>query len=348
MLNPFRHLFLPRRYLQTRTDVVPPSGKAGRKQWVVARSLCFYRLFVLGDVPSSERRGALGMRISEWSPFPETGRYVVWRDERAMVWVWDEEERRRKAQAANMSGTGVVPEPLLRDCPRDDGLRVVKCIDGIEVQLWKGDVLTTSRWWADVPQRESWSRFLLALDRNPLDPFPDAVELPWLDRPWGGGSQSGFVLNPQHEKRYVLPAFAIFALFLIWNGTGIAKWHGAIAELEERSRSLGHEVEPILKARSCALDYRQKAEAFLSLASYPSQMELMASVAGKFPTKEVTFVEWHYSKGHLAFGLQGENLDPSYFVSACQEFSFFSDVIAERGQKPDRLDVKLVVKQKGR
>lgn len=347
MRNQFLSLFSPRRYLQTRSEVQLPSGKTGRKQWVVARSLCFYQVFVMGDVPPSERREALNVRIREWSPFSETGRYVVWRDETAMVWIWDDHEMRQKAQALKVPGTKAVPEPLLWGLPEGDGLRVLKCLEGIEAQMWKGEVMTTSRWWAKSPPAEEWSRFMLALDLNPTEPFKDASELVLLDRPWAATSEGTFVLNLRYEASIVSMGLLVFAFFLVWHVTGIVRWHGAIGALDQRITTLSRQVEPLLNARTCALDYRQKAGRLLSVASYPSQMELMAAVAGKFPYPGVVLMEWHYNRGHLSLVLQGNNLDPSYIVSAYEELAFFGDVIAERGQKPDRLDVKMVVKEKG-
>ena len=87
-------LFLPRRYLQADKKVIPPENRnIGAKQWVVGRDLCVYRLFHLPDVPGTERKSAIDIHIRQWSPFADTGSYVVWKDDIAQVWIWDEYKR---------------------------------------------------------------------------------------------------------------------------------------------------------------------------------------------------------------------------------------------------------------
>lgn len=347
MQNSWRQLFLPCRCLQTRTEVVAPRRKMGRKQWVVSRSLCFYRLFLLGDIPAAERREALATRIREYSPFQETGRYVAWQDHAAMVWIWDEAARRQMAQTTGMAGTRVIPEPLLWDRPVTDGLRAVRCLEGVEVQMWKKKVLTVSRWWPDEPSVEAWSRFLLGLDHDPAEPFPSAMDLLLRDRPWGGEPTGGSMVDLRHEKRYVCLALMAFAFFLIWRTTDMVHLMRAKTTLTDRIATLNQEVEPLIDARTQALDYRQRAERLLSLASYPSQMELMAAVAQNFPSPSVALLEWHYSRGQLAVVLRGDNLNPGYFVGVYEESPFFIEVIAERGQNPELLNVRMKVKPQG-
>jgi hypothetical protein len=302
-----------------------------------------YRAFVLGDIPAAERRNALNIRIQQWSPHRETGRCVVWRNETAQVWIWDEAARKDAARAEGVSVSRVYPESLLRPPPGHDMVRIVSCVEGMEGQVWKDGILRAGRWWGAPPSPDEWARFLVAYDFAPDSTIPTPEEIPLLDRPWGKTSAGSRLLDMRHERKLLSGAIAVIALVLIWEGVAAVRLQNAQKALETRVAELAREVDPLLNARNRAMEYRQTAQRVASLAPYPAQIQLMTSIAEQFRPKDSVLVEWHYNAGYLRFVLQGKNLDPSYYVSAYQKLPYFKDVTAERGRTADQLEVKMTV-----
>jgi hypothetical protein len=303
-----------------------------------------YRVFVLGDIPPAERNSALNLRIRQWSPFAETGHYAVWRNETAQVWIWDEAKRRESSEAFGVNVSHIFPETVLREqLENHESLRIVSCIEGLEAQVWKNGVLAGSRWWAELPHPDEWKRFLLAHDLNPAMLPPVFEEIPWLDRPWGKPSEIALILSLRHERLWVSIVAAVFAFLLIWDGITIWRWRHEGKVMAERIAALTQEAEPLLEARTEATKYKESAERLISLVSYPAQLQLMADVAEKFPRKDVLLVEWRYNQGNLTFTLESEKPDPRYYVETYQKLPGFKDVSAEPGQRPNQLEVKMVV-----
>ncbi|MDM8525688.1 hypothetical protein QUF80_20140 [Desulfococcaceae bacterium HSG8] len=312
----------------------------GQRQWIISRSLCFYQVFVLGDIPRAERGNALDTRIRQWSPFTETGRYIVWHDDTAQVWIWDETARRDAAKSADANVPRVFPETILRARAKDDMVRIISCTEGIEAQVWRDHILIGSHWWADELPAKEWKRFLLSHDLDPMIEPPDAEKMPWLNRAWGKTADDGAFLSLRHERLWVSAVMGILIFFLIWQGVSAWRWHQAREVSEERIGLLTREAEPILEARNQAMAYRQNAERLLSIDALPGQLEIMAAVAEKLPLNQVVLTEWHYNQGRLTFTLQGKQRpDPRYYVEIYQAHPFFKDVSAEQGGRVNQLVV---------
>ncbi len=316
----------------------------GPKQWIIARSLCLYRIFVLGDIPSGERKSALNLRIRQWSPFPETGRYVVWNGESAHVWIWDEVEQREAARKSGATSR-VFPETVMRGAPDRDTLRILSCTEGIEAQIWRQGRLAASRWWAEGPPHEEWPRFLAAHDLNPNTDIPEPEDTPLLDRPWGQSADGNPLLNLGIQRLCVFAVMAVLTFVLIWQGISVWRWQQAQGALADRIAALTEEAEPLLEARTRATRDRKVAERLLSLVSHPAQLELMAAVAEKLPRRKVFLAEWHYNQGNLSFTLEGKNPDPRYYVGTYQKMPHFKEVTAERGREQSQLVVRMKVKE---
>lgn len=338
----FQNLFLPRRYIQSLKGVSRPSGKGpGPRQWVIARSLCLHRVFLLGDIPPEARKNALNIRIRQWTPFTDTGSYVVWSGETAQVWIWDESKRREAAKAAGADISRMLPETVLRQPSDNDTLRLISCADGFEAQIWKHGILSASHWWANRLPMKEWIRFLVAHDLDPRIKVPAPETAEWLNRPWGKTADRNLLSDFPREKLWVSLAMAMLIFVLIWQGVSVCRWHRGLAVIQERIDILSQEAEPVLEARNQAEKYRQIAEHLISLATAPAQLELMAAVGEKIPPKKARLAEWHYNQGNLIFTLKGENLDPRYYVKNYQALPRFKEVTAEPGTRPGELVVKL-------
>lgn len=339
----FQSLFSPRRYLQTRNSLSRPAGKRpGPRQWVMARSLCLYNVFVLGDIPAAERVNALNLRIRQWSPFAETGRYILWSASGspliAHVWIWDDAERDKAAKGSEKN-IRIFPETAFHKPPEEDMLRLAVCTEGLEAQIWRSGNLEAGRWWPDIPPDDEWKRFLIAHDMNPDIQIPRAEDIPWLDRPWGKVSDESRLIILRHERLWVFLIMALLLCLLIWEGVSVWRWTEAVKAIEERVEVLTRETEPLLEARKRATQEKETVERLLSMTTPPSQLELMAAITEKLSRRKVLLAEWHYNRERLRFVLRGNNLDPRYYVETCQKMPWFREVTAERGRGDDLLVV---------
>lgn len=341
----WKALFSPRRYLHRTDGVVQPGpGPKGSRQWVLSRGRCLYRMFILAEVPSADREEALQILIQQWSPWADTGKYVAWDRDTAQVWVWDEEQRRQAMTDLGVTAAAPIPESALRRPPTTDGLRVVTGLEGIEAQVWHERRLVASHWWAEEIIDREWVRFLLANDFPPDLTPPRHEEPAWLDRPWARSGGSRMLVNLGRERLWVRVGLAVFVFLLIWQGMALWRWRDATDKLQAKDAALATSADPLLAARAKAMEQLMAMERLTALAAFPSQLELMAAVAAKMPAGKVRWVEWIYNKGKLKFTLQGPDLDPRYYVKACQELPFFRDVVAEKGRTPDTLMVTMDVR----
>jgi len=77
----------------------------------------------------------------------------------AGVWSWD--SAKTVSDGTDLTKVRVLPETLARK-PLDKGARLVRCIDGVEGEIWQDATLLASRWWPKVPALREWQLFLRA------------------------------------------------------------------------------------------------------------------------------------------------------------------------------------------
>lgn len=344
-----KSLFLPRRFLQTSNEVRLPARKSlGAKQWVIGRALCLYRLFVLDNIPANERSNALAVQLSQWSPFPETGRYVVWQGGKAQVWIWDEADRVLAAGKTDGGKAVVMPETILQEPPADqDAVRLITCGDGVEGQIWRDGILLSGYWWNALPTPERWARFLAANDLAPDTPLPEPQEKTWLAKPWArsaasGGSASLF----GHEKLWLAVLGSLLLLAFVWQMTSVWKWRQGLTMQTAHIAALTRKMEPLITARAQAILDRGAAERLAQLTAYPGQLEILAAVNKAIPQKDIKMVGWHYRAGSLSFTLAGKNLNPSVYVKVFLGQPFFYEVTSARSGRPGQLTLTMKVAKK--
>ncbi len=298
----------------------------------------------------AERKNALDIRIQQWSPFNDTGRYVVWNKEVkeiAQVWIWDETALFTAMNSAGVNISRIFPEPVLYLPPKPESepiLRILSCTEGIEAQIWREEILVASHYWnRDISPKE-WVRFLLAHDLNPSIQMPESEAVQMLNQPWGKSSDN--YSQFQIPKAVFQMTTAVLIFFLIWQGTGILRWYHGEKILNEKISRLTQDADPLLNARSIAIEYKNNIEKLLCLNAYPSQLNMMKVIADNL-SENTRLAEWHYNQGKLTFTLkeshseQGKTLDPRYYVETYQKIPYFKEVSAEKGVRPDELVIKM-------
>ena len=325
-------LFTPQRYFQKRQEVLSPStGKKSKKEWVIARSLCHYRLFSLVDIPAARRESVLQLKIKQWSPFVNYNTYITWYREQAAVWLWNKDQQNAAFEEANIKKATIFPEPVLYERPQTDTVRLVACLDGVEGQVWRNNQLEGSRWWAKAPNLKEWVTFQRAYSLTPDVKVPEAVELNLLAKPWAKARGIVGQLGIQQEKLWVMLGLASFFAFVAWQGTAISQWKQATQQIQAKVETLTEEIHPILTARNQAIKDKQLGEKLVTLMTNPPQIALVTRVMEKLPKDNAKLVEWSYRIGELRFAVESSQLDPIFYVQTFQADPWFKEVEAKTG-----------------
>jgi hypothetical protein len=106
----------------------------------------------------------------------------------AGVWTWDTAigDARSASERRRRGGIGAMPESIARTGAQH-GRRLVRCLEGVEGEVWSNGVLVASRWWPEPPSPQDWALFVRSARGGAVEPGslaagPPPVEEPtWLE-----------------------------------------------------------------------------------------------------------------------------------------------------------------------
>lgn len=268
---------------------------------MVARALLHYHYFSLSALPKSARRSALLVQIHAWSPFPETAYAIVLRAQGAMVFAWDASLFRQRLETAGRERpvARVIPETLLLP-PQEDGVSLLRCIEGWEGQAWREGELVQSRWWPDRPDTDAWLNFQrgasLPVEKQQAMPPEKGGDTAWLSRPWARLIDIDALRGHGRLTEHLLVGTLALAL-LVPSARLLRSWQdteSAWAQADNRHDQLQQTVGPILAARKEAIATLGAIEAIAEHVDRPSALALLAHVSGLIPTdgSYVRELEW--------------------------------------------------------
>lgn len=134
-------------------------GGAGIPVVIIPRSrVSFDRIKLTGR--GSKARRAAKLHASQKSPYENLRTRIVLDKSdpnKGVIWSWDGTLSKRSDDALFQPNS--IPETLAR-MPMKDGVRLVKCLDGVEAQIWNDSALQASRWWPEEPSEQDWVFFL--------------------------------------------------------------------------------------------------------------------------------------------------------------------------------------------
>lgn len=321
----------------------------GLAQWVLSRPLYRFRRFDLKNVPKAQRTQALLLQIRQWSPYARSGQYVAWNQDTAFVWTWDAErlEADLAAQKLKPQSTRVIPESLLHP-PMLSGVRLVRCLDGVEGQLWQDQHLVHSRWWAESPTVPEWLNFQrdagIVPEQRPGEEAPVPLSLSWLKKPWAKTADfsRGESQVLPHEAWLVGAAIVVLASMTSWYAIELIKTRQAMAQLNTELDEATQNARPILEARRQALDALARIEVLRATNPYPSQLALLAEAAKQLPKDSAYLKEWDYQNGKLKITVASSNkLSSSFVVKKLQDIVWVKNVQAAPSLDPTTLTLTM-------
>ena len=323
-----------RRFSQYLASVKPAANRLGSIQWVLSRPLYRFARFDFKHIGNAQRAQALKIQIRQWSPYTNTGQYVVWGREHALIWAWDADRLANDLAAQQLApgSARVVPETLLRPAI-SSGLRLVACMDGVEGQFWQEQRLVQCRWWPASPAADEWTNFQrdASVPQDQRAGVP-VVQVPnWLHQPWAASVNVGALGGhsmPQ-EAWIIRGVTLLLAAFSIWYGIEIIKARQATGLLRAQFEEAAKSANPLLEARRRALDARARIESLQATNLYPSPLALMAMVGNNLPKNGTFLNEWDYQNGKLKFTVVSpDKISSSVLVKKLLDASWFTNVQA--------------------
>lgn len=318
-------LFSPtRRLIGPESPILHQGGALGLVQWVVARADSHYRRLDFSELPVRQRLPAALIAVRRHEPAPGALHHIAWSGGIAHAWIWPQPD-----PALALGEQAWIPESLLRAPPAVDGPRLLSQMRGVEGQLWRGGQLEASQWWPEVPDKDTWRRFLRGGGLGPeaAEIVPQPESLPWSDVPWGD-ARRGLPGSPAALERLAWAAgLAVVGLGLGWQLAAQANWTIALARVESRVGALRAQATPLLEARERADAALEALQGYRDLRSGTSDYVMMGEVLRPLPA-DARLTAWRREGVRLQAGVLSAQSDPRLYVSAFEGHPQLANVVA--------------------
>lgn len=317
------------------------------KPWLVlSRARLHFARVPLLNVPAQRRAAAIRLQLMQLSPWANTGFAFRFTRDTACVWYWDEE-----ALATDLIGVGArsdsaiaVPECEMRALDPEDGILLIRCLDGVEGQVWHNGELHASMWWPQTPDAAAWNAFVLDAGIEPATNPPPLRAVQWRPRPSEGLSfQRGSAATATDGRSIALRlAAALLGAYAIWLAIAQARIELALRAAAQSRSEIEARLGPVIDLRRQADRDTSAAARLLALRAPVTQAELLlalSEVAGA--GKPLTVREWEFRDDRLRIVLsgEGERYDRAAALSALARVPWLRDISLAREDTPGSLAV---------
>ena len=307
-------------YVQTSEGVKLPDSLTSRAQWILSRSLCLFKLFAIDNLPSKNRAEALEVLVKRWAPFEQVGLHVMWTENYAGVWAWDETLVENSVEEVGVQLVSVLPETVYYSPMEEDGSRWIASQDkGYIFQIWVKGNLIAEKWFATKPNAARFELFIRTLE------VPNGVALSWealrdmshlakdkgemslLPTPWGAKNQNLTILqNLPWEQTAILASVGLLILAYAWIISATLATSISLSSVNQRVADIEQSVEPVLTARSTAELANDKISNLVTLIDYPSQINLLADVSKVLKRDKLVLKEWDFQGARIEVTTEGK------------------------------------------
>jgi hypothetical protein len=327
-----------------RAAAIEPERRGLLKPWLVlSRALLHFARMPLQGVPQPRRAAAIRLQLLQLSPWPNTGFAFRCLGNSATVWYWDEDAlaARLAARGASAASVSVVPETEMRAARTADGALLIRCLDGVEGQVWRDGELQASMWWPQVPDATAWAAFALDAGIEPSQ-APVVHSTPWAARPHDGFAvrRTSATTATDGTKIAVRVAAALLGGFAIWLAVAQIRLELAMSTAADARSRIDARLGPVLDLRRRADRDTAAAAQLLALRAPVTQAELLlalADVAGA--GKTLTLREWEFrdDRLRLVLGADSERYDRAAALAALARVPWLRDISLAGNEAPDSL-----------
>jgi hypothetical protein len=296
--------------------------------------LCRFNRFDLTRLPAAKRKSALALQLPQWSPYSESGYAITWQDGVASVWCWDNARIDAEIQKHGKlpKSQQKIPETLLR-MPLQAGLRLLKCLDGVEGQYWQDAQLISSRWWPSRPDERAWLSFQrdCGIPAEQQEAHSTLQDIPLQVQPWTKiGSTAGSAADMQVAEVALYGALSlilgvatvVLSVQHYQIGRGISQRTSELAEIKNKAGT-------VFAARETALSALVRIKSIDSIEPFPQPLVLMEAIAETLPKDSGAFVrEWDMNGSRLKIAIRSPetSIAGADYVQALEKTGRFSDI----------------------
>ena len=234
----------------------------GPKVCIIPQSKCSFQRVQL---KSSGRKALLAARLrARKGVLPNENKIKIIRDKigfGAGVWSYDT----RVGKSDDHEYSYFAPETLAYET-LEKGVRLVKCLEGVEGQIWENNSLVASRWWQTKPMPSQWLSFLRAVDIK-----DQSMDIPAVQNiPYRSGV-SILELDVDHlavvfaPKKLLLFGCGLWACLFLYFGTQHTTHMARALKVEAEIKNTSEETGLILSQRRRALVNLTQARKFEAL-----------------------------------------------------------------------------------
>ena len=346
LLARLRRHFSPTRLLRTHNDLLPLREGGRRSEWVISRGLSLFISVPCAAVPRKRRGAFVTTAVRRAAPFADPGWHIAWSGDLAMVWIWPLEELTTSSiampsDASDLAEEGhpisnigrFLPESLLRGEPRESGVELLECSDGVEARAWRAGALYASSWWPQSPDAAAWMAFCRGAGVAP-QPLPNVLSAPWRDQPWTLAHGHSLRDSLTQYQRLAIPgAVALVLLVAAWQAGALVHVQLSRMQLDREIAASSQKVSDILAARNRAEDDLAATKQLLALRAPAPQVQLMATVSKILDPMKATITQWTMPNPTTLEVVVAMNApDPRALVLAFQHAKVFDDVTVDMGR----------------
>lgn len=328
-------------FLQLRTEVVKLDKKSKHSYWIIARSACYFKTFLLAG--EYEKDSILLNKIKQWSPFSETDHYVIWKEKYAQVWIWDKglQHKMFLSYKSKIKITKIIPETLFQkySFTPESNIILLKCQEGYEGQIWENNILKASRWWLQKPSLKNWNEFLRENKKEfSVSALPELCQYSWCTAPWDRSLLIILVKFIKNETVIIMTLVLLFILFFLWQFVSVLKLKENINELNSKTESIEKNTLSVIKAKNDAIKYAKLINIINDKKSSSNQLIVLSRVSDLL-SSTTRIKRFSFKEKKLKIFIVDEIVDIQTYVSKLEGDSIFSNVRAE--QTSDGLSLEM-------
>ena len=307
------------------------------------RGLCLYKSLDFSGITQTDRDAALAIQLQQISPFASSGHFAVFQGDIAQIWLWDAAAQKTAALTLQAQRAYPLPETLLVKKPTEDGLYLRTCLTGYELQYWRNNALTLSKWWPHKPDEKAIKRFTTANDlaENEVEaPAQDA----WLDKPWASPARVGTLGFAQVEQHCVLALLCVVSFFFAYYAVQHLQLWREMQNIEKEQTELERSIQPVLEARAAIVQDAETIKFITSLTPTPPMTVIFGEVLSLLKPNQLTLAGWQYQYPTLLIHIQrNQRVEQGALVQAFENSRLFSGVTIAEDTRNKTLALTLTV-----
>lgn len=267
---------------------------------VIGRDHCLYVCVDLTHIPNGKRQDALKYQISSHSPWSQVNYQVAWHGGYAQLWLWPSAIFAGSASAAVCHAEPVFWPTM------NDGLRLVKCANGFDLQYFVEGRLQASRWYAIEPDLTQQQWFARSQGQRLAQLLP-ALRLPISAQPWSSVRTNPLTGLLQHPAQLVRWGGFLLLLVVSLETVALIQWNGQAQQYQAQREQLELQLTNVLEQRNQARQALSEFEKVKPLLASVDPLLVQHIVASRLATVvDYQVISWSRQDLQVELVIEGQ------------------------------------------